>query len=46
MAKAESARAEILVDGKPLTRSWVHGETLTELSKQQDKAIRKVSNGV
>ena len=46
MAKAESARAEILADGKPLTRSWVQGETLAVLGNQQDEAIRKVKDGI
>ena len=46
MAKAESAKAEILADGKPLTRSWVQGETLAVLGKQQDEAIRKVKDGI
>ncbi len=39
LSVAEGALPAISVDGKGLSRSWVPGETLDDLSNQQDKAI-------
>ena len=50
MARAEAAQNVIMADGKPLTRSWEPGETLNDLAKQQDAAVKahkkKAKNGI
>lgn len=50
LQRAEAAQPMLYFDGKPLTRSWLPGETIAILEKQQDEAIKKyrkkATNGI
>lgn len=45
LQRAEAAQAVISVNGQRLSRTWIPGETLADLEKQQGKAIKAWKKG-